>query len=72
LIQKDGGGQLVKDYWFDSGQTIQFLSVDGTTGAFPIEALDFDRTVKVNRERGVGFVMRSKRQFPSQEYIASK
>ena len=72
LIQKDGGGQLVKDYWFDSGQTIQFLSVDGTTGAFPIEALDFDRTVKLNRERGVGFVMRSKGQFPSQEYIASK
>jgi hypothetical protein len=60
LIQKDGSAQLVKDYWFESGQRIQFLSVDGKTGGFPIEALDFGRTVKVNRERGVGFVMRFK------------
>jgi hypothetical protein len=60
LIQKDGSAQLVKDYWFESGQRIQFLSVDGKIGGFPIEALDFSRTVKVNRERGVGFVMRSK------------
>ena len=72
LIQKDGSVQLVKDYWFVSGQTIQFLSVDGATGAFPIEALDFGRTVKINQERGVGFVMRSKRQIPSQEYVASR
>jgi hypothetical protein len=60
LIQKDGSAQLVKDYWFESGQRIQFVSVDGQTGGFPIEALDFSRTVKVNRERGVGFVMRFK------------
>ena len=59
LILKDGSGQLVKDYWFDSGQKIQFVSVDGTTGVFPITALNFDTTVKVNRERGVTFVIRS-------------
>jgi hypothetical protein len=72
LIQKDGSGQLVKDYWFDRGQKIQFLSVDGKTGGFPIEALDFGRTVKVNRERGVGFVMRFKSQILSQEGIGSE
>ena len=55
---KDGTGQLVKHYRFDSGQKIQFLSVDGKAGVLPIEALDFDLTVKLNRERGVAFVIR--------------
>ncbi|WP_263367041.1 hypothetical protein [Edaphobacter bradus] len=62
LILKDGSSKFVKDYWFDSGRTIQFLSVAGKTGIFPIEALDFDTTVKVNRERGVAFVMRFKEE----------
>ena len=64
LILKDGSSQLVKDYWFESGQRIQFLSVDGKAGVFPIQALNFDTTVKVNRERGVGFVIRSNRIIP--------
>jgi hypothetical protein len=62
LILQDGSVQLVKDYWFDSGQKIQFLSPEGKTGVFPIAALNFDMTVKVNRERGVAFVMRSNDQ----------
>ena len=60
LILRDGSRQLVKDYWFDSGQKIQFLSLAGNTGNFPIEALDFHKTVKTNRDRGREFVMRSK------------
>jgi hypothetical protein len=60
LILKDGSAQLAKDYWFDSGQTIQFLTADGKAGAFPIEALDLGTTVKLNRERGVAFVIRSR------------
>lgn len=60
LILRDGSRQLVKDYWFDSGQKIQFLSLAGDTGSFPIEALDFHSTVKTNRELGVAFVMRFK------------
>lgn len=72
LVQKDSTCELVKDYWFDSGQTIQFVSLDGKTGDFPIEALDFARTVKVNRERGVGFVMRFKSQIPLQERTGSE
>jgi hypothetical protein len=58
LMLKDGTGQLVQHYWFDSGQKIQFLSVDGKAGVFPIEALDLDLTAKLNRERGVAFVIR--------------
>ena len=57
LMLKDGTAQLAKRYWFDSGQKIQFLSPDGRTGVFPIEALDLDLTVKLNRERGVPFVI---------------
>jgi hypothetical protein len=60
LILTDGSAQLVKNYWFDSGQKLQFVSPDGHTGAFPIEALDLATTVKLNRERGVSFVIGSK------------
>jgi hypothetical protein len=60
LISKDGAAQLAKDYWFDKGQTIRFRTADGQTGGFPIEALDLGATAKLNRERGVAFVMRSR------------
>jgi hypothetical protein len=60
LIWTDGGAQLAKDYWFDSGQRIRFVAADGHTGVFPIEALDLATTVKLNRERGVSFVIGSK------------
>jgi hypothetical protein len=60
LIWKDGSAQLAKDYWFDSGQRVRFVAPDGHTGVFPIEALDLATTVKLNRERGVSFVIGSK------------
>jgi hypothetical protein len=59
LIWTDGSAQLAKDYWFDSGQRIRFVAPDGHTGVFPIEALDLATTVKLNRERGVSFVIGS-------------
>lgn len=60
LIFRDGSAELAKDYWFDSGQKVQFISAAGKTGVVPIEALDLGATVKLNRERGVAFVIRSK------------
>ena len=60
LVWADGSAQLAKDYWFDSGQKIRFVARDGHTGVFPIEALDLVTTVKLNRERGVTFVIGSK------------
>lgn len=60
LALKDGRGRLVTDYWFESGQRIRFVSVDGTPGLLPIGVLDLGRTVKVNRERGVEFVIHAK------------
>lgn len=60
LILKDGSAELAKDYWFDSGQKICFVLADGNTRVLPIEAVDMGMTVKLNRERGVNFVIRSK------------
>jgi hypothetical protein len=60
LVLTGGGAQLVKDYWFDSGQKLRFVAPDGHTGVFPIEALDLATTVKLNRERGVSFVIGSR------------
>jgi hypothetical protein len=60
LILKNGKGQLVTDYWFEGGQRLQFLTADGTPGILPITVLDFARTVELNRQRGVGFVIRNK------------
>jgi hypothetical protein len=60
LILKDGSGRLVTDYWFESGRRIRFVSVDGTPGLLPIGVLDLQRTVKLNRERGIQFVVETK------------
>jgi len=60
LILKDGRGRLVTDYWFESGERIRFVSIDGTIGVLPIAALDLGKTVKLNRERGVDFVVHAK------------
>src|SRR5262249_18608459 len=60
LVLKDGGGRIVTDYWFESGQRIRFVSVDGTLGVLPIGTLDLGRTVKLNRERGVEFVVQAR------------
>jgi hypothetical protein len=60
LVLKDGRGRLVADYWFEGGERIRFVSVDGTTGVLPIAVLDLGRTVNLNRERGVEFVIHEK------------
>jgi len=60
LILKDGRGRIVTDYWFEYGERIRFVSPDGTTGLLPIGVLDLGTTVKLNRERGVDFVIHGK------------
>lgn len=57
LILRDGGGLLVKNYWFEDGERIRFHAFDGRDGVLPIRALDLGATVKVNREHGVGFMI---------------
>jgi hypothetical protein len=59
LILKGGKGNMVTAYWFEGGQRIRFISVDGAAGVIPIESLDLGMTVEINRQRGVEFVIRS-------------
>ncbi|HEY4046904.1 MAG TPA: hypothetical protein VGM27_08565 [Acidobacteriaceae bacterium] len=61
LVLKRGGGMLVRDYWFENGERIRYHSFDGSEGLLPIQALDLGRTVRLNRERGVDFVISSVR-----------
>lgn len=60
LVLKDGRGRVVTDYWFEDGERIRYLALDGKSGVMPIESLDFGTTVKLNRERGVGFVVQTR------------
>jgi hypothetical protein len=61
LVLRHGGGMLVRDYWFENGERIRYHSLDGSEGLLPIQALDLGRTVRLNRERGVDFVISSVR-----------
>lgn len=67
LILKDGRGRLVTGYWFESGERVRFVSIDGTSGVLPIASLDLGRTVKLNQERGVEFVIRDADTSPGLE-----
>lgn len=59
FILRDGEGMLVRDYWFENGERIRYYAFDGTEGLLPIQALDLEKTVKLNRDRGVDFVISS-------------
>lgn len=59
VILKGGTAFLAHDYWVRSGQ-IQCVSDDGEQKAFPLENVDLYQTVRVNRERNVEFVLRTK------------
>jgi hypothetical protein len=57
LILRDGGSLLVRKYRFEDGKRIRYHAFDGTEGLLPIEALDLGKTVKLNRQHGVDFVI---------------
>jgi hypothetical protein len=61
LVLKQGGGVLVHEYWFEDGERIRYRAFDGSEGLLPIQALDLGKTVQLNRDRGVDFVIRSAR-----------
>lgn len=65
----DGGtfkGLGKKREWDALYAAIRLVSVDGTSGVFSIAILDLGRTVKLNRERGVEFVIPTKEASSSQ------
>lgn len=59
IVLKGGSAFLSREYWVQGGQ-IECLSADGQQRAFPLEAIDLDQTIHVNRERNVDFVLHSK------------
>jgi hypothetical protein len=56
---KGGSAFLSREYWVQGGQ-LQCISEDGERKAFPLENIDLYQTVRLNRERRVEFVLRSK------------
>jgi hypothetical protein len=58
LILKGNSGYLASDYWLE-GTQLHFLTPDGENKLLPLESLDLEGTVRLNRERNVEFVLRS-------------
>src|SRR5713101_5446003 len=58
LILKGGSGYLASDYWLE-GTKLHLLTPDGENKLLPLERLDSEETVRLNRERNVEFVLRS-------------
>ncbi len=63
LILKDGQGHVVTTYWIEAGQLV-YVGSDGTRQALPLDDLDLQLTVQLNRERGVPFVLRPRATEP--------
>ncbi len=59
LILKDGTGYLVKDYWLEFGK-LQCVTLDGERKLLPLARLDLDETIRLNQERNVELVIRSR------------
>ncbi len=60
LLQlKDGSMYGLTDYWLEDGR-LHYITSYGGENSVPLERIDFDRTVQLNWERGVEFVLRPK------------
>jgi hypothetical protein len=59
LMLRDGYGQFASDYWYEGPGRLRYVPMNGAPVVIPAEALDFARTVEVNRRRGVTFNIRS-------------
>jgi hypothetical protein len=59
LTLKDGMSYLVRDYWLQFGK-LQCVTLDGERKSIPLARLDLDETIRLNQERNVEFVIRSR------------
>jgi hypothetical protein len=60
LVLKNGTGYVVTEYWVEAG-ALRYITSEGVRRALPLAELDLDMTVRLNRERGVRWVLRSPR-----------
>jgi len=59
IVLKGGAAWLARDYWLAAGQ-LHCVNSEGEEKLVALEAMDLYQTVRVNRERHVEFVLRSK------------
>jgi hypothetical protein len=59
LLLKDDTGYLATDYWLE-GTKLHCLTLNGEHKVMPLGKLDLTETVRVNRDRNVDVVLRSK------------
>jgi len=59
IVLKGGAAYLAREYWAEGG-ALHCVSPGGDQKLFALETMDLDQTVRVNGERHVEFVLRSK------------
>jgi len=59
IVLKDGSAYLAHDYWVEGGQ-VRCVSQSGEQKLLAMETIDLYETARVNRERHIEFVLRSK------------
>ncbi len=59
LMLKNGWMYGLTEYWIEDGR-LHYVTTYGGENSVPLEQVDFDRTVQLNAERGVEFVLRPK------------
>ena len=59
VILKGGAAFLSREYWVQGGQ-LECVSESGEHKSFALENVDLYQTLRMNRERHVEFVLRSK------------
>jgi hypothetical protein len=65
LVRKDGDAELASDYWLE-GERLHYITQNAVEKMLSLEALNLTETVRINRERNVDFVLRS-RDVPQQQ-----
>ncbi len=61
LVFKDHTILGVTDYWLE-GSEFHYVTSYGAHNAVPLEEIDVEMTAKINRERGVEFVLHPRSQ----------
>jgi len=59
IVLQGGAAWLARDYWVEGGE-LHCVSADGQQKLVALDTMDLEQTVRVNRERHVEFVLRSK------------
>ncbi len=59
LLLKDNTGYMATDYWLE-GTQLHCLTLDGEHKVVPLGRLDLNETVRLNRDRNVEIVLRTK------------